>query len=131
MLRVNNGTQNPYSYEIKNKNPKIYSDFKSPATDVFSGSKTSLQNKNNEKPSFKGFIDLFVKRDPLVILKEIAKEAHIHSRSLEEAIHREDFKGIIPKDTIIQILEKEQSKAKMNGKKKDFQILIDKVNQDY
>ena len=129
MLIASNTGQNIPSYKLKNKDYTASVDFKTPVHDVYSGS--VQQNTNKEKLSFKAFIDLFVKRDPVVILKELARDAQLHSRPLENSIHRFDYKEIIPKNTIIEILEAEKSKAKMLGKKEDYDRLIKVVNEEY
>jgi|GEM_PF-6463747 len=86
MLKINNEGQNSPSYKIWNNNYTAGVDFKTPVQDVYSGS--VQQNTNKENLSFKAFIDLFIKRDPVVILKELARDAHLHVRPLENTIHR-------------------------------------------
>jgi|GEM_PF-3411335 len=131
MLKVNNAGQNLPSYEIKNKDYSLGADFKAPVQDVYSGSKPVQQNSNKDKLSFKAFIDLFIKRPPIVELKELAREAHFHSRPLEVSIYRRDFQEKISKNEIIQVLENEKEKADMSGIQERYNRLIKYINENY
>jgi len=64
-------------------------------------------------------------------LQKLAKEAQYHHVPLGNAIYRGDFKGVVSKKTIIEILQSELSKAKYTGTKQRYERLIQKVQKDY
>jgi len=84
---------------------------------------------------FKSLINIFdvwnPKVTPLERLQHLAEEAQNNSRPLHNAIHRGDFKGVIPKEKIIEIIKSELDKAEYTATKQGYQRLIDSINKKY
>jgi len=95
--------------------------------------------KNNEVAFsgnfFTSFIRLFDSINPNVTplerLQHLAEEAQNHHAPLGDAIYRGDFKGVIPKEKIVEILQIELKKAEFTGIKQGYHRLIEKVQKDY
>jgi len=85
---------------------------------------------------FENFIRIFdvinPKVTPLERLQHLAEEAQTYSEPLSDAMYRKDFKGIISKEKIVEILKSAQAKAdRVTGAYEDFQELIDHVKKTH
>jgi cysteinyl-tRNA synthetase len=125
--------QNQYSSTANNKvnNSQMFLKKNIVLTDSFESSQKQIRFKESLDKVIRSLDDKFAKPATLEELQELAKQAHVYSRPLENGIYRKDFKGIVSKEKIIEILEAERDKADMQGTKDRFQRLINDVKKLY
>ncbi|MDD3014158.1 MAG: hypothetical protein PHC34_10690 [Candidatus Gastranaerophilales bacterium] len=99
--------------------------------DSFESSQKQVRFKGLFGKIFKSLDDKFAKPSTLEELQQLAKEAHYYERPLGNALYRGDFKGIVSKAKIIEILEVERDKADMGGTRDRFQRYIDMIKKEY